>query len=78
MKLPAMTEVKSSNIKALGYDNRGLFVQFIGGGAYHYPDAPRSVFNDLMGAESVGKFFRAEVGPKFKHRKLDDAQPHAS
>ncbi len=77
MKLPAMVDVKSSNIKSLGYDNRGLFVRFIGGGAYHYPDAPRSVFDELMGAESVGKTFRAKVGPKYKHRLLDDAQPHS-
>jgi hypothetical protein len=77
MKLPAMVEVKSSNIKALGYDNRGLFVRFIGGGAYHYPDAPKSVFDELVGAESVGKTFRSKVGGVYKHKLLDDAQPHS-
>ena len=76
MKLPAMVDVKSSNIQRLGYDNRGLFVQFTGGGIYHYPEAPREVFNDLVGAESVGKTFGAKVRGVFPHKQVHDAEPH--
>ena len=76
MKLPAMVDVKSSNIQSLGYDNRGLFVRFIGGVAYHYPEAPKILFDELVQSESVGKEFSAKVRGKFTHRRLEDAQSH--
>lgn len=76
MKLPAMVDVKSSNIAKLGHDSRGLFVQFVGGGIYHYPEAPREIFNDLVGADSVGKAFGAKVKGVFVHRQVRDVEPH--
>lgn len=72
-----MVPVKSSNLQSVGYGAHGLFVRFAGGVAYHYPDAPKSVFDELVGAESPGAVFRDRVRGKYTHKKLDDAQPHA-
>lgn len=73
MKLPAMVEVKSSNIQKVGYSDRdGLFVRFVDGGLYSYPDAPKSVFDEIVTAESPGKVFR-EKARHYAHRRHDNA-----
>ncbi len=70
MKLPSMVEVKSSNIKAVGHSNDGLFVRFVGGGLYQYPDAPKAVFDEIVQAESPGAVFR-DKARHFAHRRHD-------
>lgn len=70
MKLPTMVPVKSSNLQAIGYDNRGLWVRFAGGALYQYPDARRSVYDEILRAESPGKVFR-EKARTLDHRKHD-------
>jgi hypothetical protein len=35
------------------------------------------VFDELVGAESVGKTFRSKVGGVYKHKLLEDAKPHS-
>jgi hypothetical protein len=72
MKKPALTPVQSSNIDAVGFDNYGLHVRFKGGGLYSYPDAPKALHDEMLRAESVGSFFRANVSGKFVHKKHDD------
>jgi len=71
--------VKSSNIAAVGYDeNSGtLAVQFCGaqsgsaeGRIYHYADVPRSAFDALRNADSVGKHFAHHIRSKYKHRQI--------
>ena len=71
MKLPAMTKVTSSNIDAMGHSKDGLFVQFKSGGVYRYPDAPKSVYDGGVKAESPGSFFRSQIMGKFRHVKHD-------
>lgn len=71
MKVPKLTPVKSSNIQSVGHNDHGLFVRFAGGGLYQYLDAPKSLYDEMVAAESAGKFFRANVAGKFKHRQHD-------
>ena len=71
MKVPKLTPVKSSNIQSVGHNDYGLFVRFAGGGLYSYPGAPKSLYDQMVEAESVGKFFRAKVSGKFAHRQHD-------
>lgn len=68
-----LTPVKSSNINAVGYDaeKRTLFVQFTNGTLYAYDDVPIGTHLGLKVAESVGKYFSANVRGKFTARKLD-------
>ena len=51
-------EVDSSNIDAVGYDEttQTLEIEFRNG-VYQYEDVPEDVYEDLMGADSIGGFF---------------------
>ncbi len=64
----AMVPVKSSNIKAVGYDadTRMLTVEFGSGAQHTYADVPPETHQALMDAESVGKFFHANIRSAFK------------
>lgn len=65
------TEVKSSNIKSVGYDlaNKVLEVEFHSGGVYHYLEVPEKAIQDLARAESVGKFISSDIKNKFEFVK---------
>ena len=61
----AMKPVESNQVKAVGYDpaTKTLAVTFTrGAGAiYHYPNVEPKVHADFLAAESIGKFFGANV-----------------
>lgn len=67
-----MVPVESSNLQSVGHSKDGLFVRFKGGGLYRYPEAPKSLFDEMVDAKSPGSLFRSKVVGQFKHRKLDD------
>ena len=62
-----LTPVKSSQVKAIGYDplTKTLACQFQHGlGAiYHYPNVEPKTHADFMAAESIGKFFGQHIKP---------------
>lgn len=62
---------KSSSIKACDYfdDTGTLCVHFHNGGTYHYPDCPKSEFEALKKADSVGKHFHSTIR-KYKSIKV--------
>jgi len=57
------TTVDSSMISSVGYDEaeKILEAQFTSGKVYQYYDVPKSVFDELMEASSVGRYFRGNV-----------------
>lgn len=65
----ATTPVKSSNVRAVGYDpaTSTLRVEFTSGGVFDYSNVPQSVATELMDADSVGRYFAANVRGKFGH-----------
>lgn len=65
-----MIPVKSSNIKAAGFENNVLRVEFTNGAQYDYKEVPAEVFNDFMQAKSQGKFYHAEIKSKFTGAKV--------
>ncbi len=71
----ALSGVKSSQVKAIGYDEatKTLAVQFNRGtGAiYHYPDVAKDTFAAFQKAESVGTFF----GQHIKHLPFEKFAP---
>jgi hypothetical protein len=71
----AMQEVKSSNIKAVGYDDtsKTLAVQFSSGNTYYYSNVPRATFDEFVAAESVGRYFAANIRGGFEGRREDDS-----
>jgi hypothetical protein len=55
--------VSSSNLVSVGYepDSETLEVEFKGTGVYQYYNLPTFMHERLMAADSVGKFFNAEI-----------------
>lgn len=66
-----MTQVESSLLKAVGYDEhkQELHVHFAKGGEYVYHDVPKEAHEQFMAAESKGKHFLAHVKPTYRHTK---------
>lgn len=75
MKFPDMTSVKSSNVKALGYDKRGLFVQFNNRSAYHYPSVPQEVYEGGLDVHrdggSIGSWFNGAIKGRYEASKVE-------
>lgn len=68
---PDMHPVDSSAIAAVGYDAaaRELYVRFIDGETYIYEAVPERVFDDLLEAESKGRFVNLHVKPAYDVRR---------
>lgn len=64
--------VESSNLASVGYDanNNVLEVEFKHGGVYQYTDVPQSVYEELMNAESHGKYFAANIRNDYEFQKI--------
>ena len=73
-KRPKRTRVKSSVIAAVGYEaqRRRLEVEFHNGRVYAYLGVPASVYEELVTAESVGKFFNDGVKPHYEAELVED------
>ena len=58
-----MIPVESSNIAAVGYDGeeKELRIEFNSGKTYAYQDVPSELFDGIMEAKSVGKYFHANI-----------------
>lgn len=64
--------VESSNLASVGYDaeNKILEVEFKHGGVYQYFDVPESVYEELMNADSHGKYFVHNIKDDYEFEKL--------
>jgi len=58
-----LTTVESSMIHAVGYDDdaRELEVVFNNGGIYRYVDVGKDEYEELLEAESKGRYMRAHI-----------------
>jgi hypothetical protein len=58
-----LVPVESSMLTAVGYDatNKELVAYFTSGAIWRYCGVPRSVYRELLAAESKGQYMRAEV-----------------
>jgi len=64
-----LVEVKSSNIKKVGYEGTSLFVEFANG-LYEYENVPADLYNQLLEADSKGRFVGANIIGKYSYKKL--------
>lgn len=75
MKLTEKLEwqkVESSQIDSVAHDEQGLFVKFISGGSiYGYPEVPKATFDQMLTAESVGKFLNSQIKPNYAYERLN-------
>lgn len=67
-------EVKSSNLKAIGIRDEFLIVEFKNNVFYRYPDMADHL-DDLLTAESVGKYFNNEIRNQACERLRADIWP---
>jgi hypothetical protein len=67
-----MKAVESKMFSAVGYDSetQTLQVRFANGGTYAYLDVPETVYQELMAAESKGKFFAVRIKNQFRTNKV--------
>lgn len=64
--------VTSSNVADVGYDavSMTLEIGFKDGSVYQYFDVPESLHQELMCAESVGKFLNAHIKNSYRYTKI--------
>lgn len=72
-----MTNVTSSNIKAIGYeilneeDKTGTIrIEFLHGATYDYRNVPEAVAKDFFAVESKGSFFHRKIKDKYSAVRL--------
>lgn len=64
--------VKSSNIKSIGYDkdSRTLEVRFLKGAVYQYLDVPPEEHRALMEAGSSGRFLSERIKGRYRYVRV--------
>jgi hypothetical protein len=55
-----MVKVVSSNVQEIGWENNILYVQY-NSGLYAYADVDQKLYEDLLKAESKGRFLAENV-----------------
>ena len=68
------TKVESSNIASVGYDQLDgiLEIEFNSGAIYQYEKVPIRVYDVMMKADSVGKYFNTHIKSKYNYRRVDN------
>ncbi|WP_068080580.1 KTSC domain-containing protein [Polycladidibacter stylochi] len=64
--------VSSSNLASVGYEEETsvLEVEFNSGRIYQYYDVPQKTHEELIGADSVGRYFNAHVRNSFPFQEM--------
>lgn len=72
MQLPEMHPVSSSNVESVGYDEEAkqLFVKFLNGSYYKYLEVPKTEFDNLKGADSVGCYLNKSIKANFAFERV--------
>ncbi|NJM53485.1 MAG: KTSC domain-containing protein [Blastocatellia bacterium] len=64
--------VESSNLASVGYDEAAkmLEIQFHSGGIYQYDNVKKEFYDELMKAESKGRYFLHEIKGVYSYRRV--------
>jgi KTSC domain len=64
--------VESRTVATAGYDDRSstMELEFVDGGVYRYFAVPRSVFDALLAADSIGRFFHDHIRGVYPFRRI--------
>lgn len=67
-KIPTLVPCVSSAIAAHGFDpaTQTLFLKFTSGTTYSYPEVSNDIYAGLQDAESVGRFYGANIKGKYQ------------
>ena len=72
--------VKSRMLAAVGYDHRWrqLYLRFRSGDVYCYRAVPPECYQELLAAESKGKYVRSHILNRYLYQWIYSAVPTAS
>jgi hypothetical protein len=64
--------VQSSNISSIGYDEATstLEIEFLNNSIYQYFDVPKEIYNELMQAESHGKYLAQNIKGIYRYSRV--------
>jgi KTSC domain len=64
--------VSSEAIASAGYEsaNRSLEIEFVGGSIYRYHEVPKAIYEQLMSADSHGRYFIARIRDRYRYERL--------
>ncbi|MBP1646456.1 MAG: hypothetical protein H6Q16_2034 [Bacteroidetes bacterium] len=64
--------VESSNIESIGYDSESqtLEIEFLNGSIYQYFDVPEHVYDELISADSHGKYLAHQIKGYYRYSKV--------
>jgi len=67
-----MIQVESSHIEAIGYDvdEARLEIEFKNGDAYEYYDVPQHIYDELMLADSQGKYAHRNIYKVYGQQRI--------
>lgn len=67
-----MTQVSSTNLAAIGYDesSQTLRVEFQSGGTYDYYDVPKPEFDSFMSASSHGQYLAQNIKGRYRYARV--------
>ena len=70
--------VVSSALVSVGYSKRlrALEIEFRDGSVYRYREVPRSVYRELLSADSKARFFNQQVRRKFAAARVKPRRKH--
>ncbi len=64
--------VESTNILEIGFDEESstLEIEFKEGSVYQYFDVPKAIYDQMMNAESKGKYLAAHIKGFYRYVKV--------
>ena len=64
--------VESSNLASVGFDEatKTLEIQFHSGGIYEYDDVEKEIYDELMNAESKGRYFMGQIRGEYDFSRV--------
>lgn len=73
MAQPDMTQVSSSNVDEVGYDeqNQIVYVRFLNGTLYIYKGVPEHIYNGLLNASSVGSYLHRNFKNVYPYERIE-------
>lgn len=65
-----LNPINSSNIKAIGWENNTLHIQFRNGSVYEYKDVPKEEYDAMLKSDFVGSYYHKNIKGNYTCNKL--------
>lgn len=65
-----LNAVKSSNIKAIGWEDNVLVIEFNNSTKYSYDDVSKEEYDNFINADSIGSYYHKNIKGKYTSNKL--------